>query len=514
MKKHVIDRILPGSIAEECGFEKGDKLLSINGNQIEDTFDYQYLISDEFLVLEVESKQGEVVELEIEKDAEEDLGLVFENSFMDNYRSCKNKCIFCFIDQMPPGMRETLYFKDDDTRLSFLQGNYVTLTNLSDADVEKIIRYRMEPINISFQTMNPELRCKMLNNRFAGEALKKAKQLYDAGIEMNGQIVLCKGVNDGKELEFSIKEMYRYAPVLRSVSVVPVGLSKYRDGLYPLEPFDQKDAEEVIDRIERWQIKANKEKGIHFVHASDEWYLLAGRELPEEERYDGYLQLENGVGMVRNFVEEFNAELDIVVNHLSQTKYSSNSPENDRPIESKTDDRTKTYNPYELSSDELGLDNRSDKCDGDFKENNSEDDPDLNEIGNETEHETKHVTDSTGIVSVATGRLFGPTLTDCVKKLEEETNGLKVHVYPIRNDFFGERITVAGLITGQDLIAQLKGKDLGDALIIPETMLRFGEEVFLDDITVSQVESALQCHVDIVKSSGSEFVRNVMKYMA
>ena len=362
--------------------------------------------------------------------------------------------------------------------------------------------------------MNPELRCKMLNNRFAGEALKKAKQLYDAGIEMNGQIVLCKGVNDGEELEFSIKEMYRYAPVLRSVSVVPVGLSKYRDGLYPLEPFEQNDAEEVIDRIERWQGLAYKEKGIHFVHASDEWYLLAGRDLPEEERYDGYLQLENGVGMVRNFVEEFNTELDIVVNRLSQTICGRNGLENNRPKGSKEGSRAYTYNPYELSSDELGLDNITDKydmnSDMNFKENNSVDNTNRNGIKNEI----NKVTCLTGKVSVATGRLFGPTLTDCVKKLEEKIGGLKMHVYPIRNDFFGERITVAGLITGQDLIAQLKGKDLGEVLIIPETMLRFGEEVFLDDITVSQVESALQCHVDIVKSSGSEFVRNVMKYKA
>ena len=465
MKKHVIDRILPGSIAEECGFEKGDKLISVNGTPIEDTFDYQYLISDEFLVLEVESVQGEVVEIEIEKDAEEDLGLVFENSFMDNYRSCKNKCIFCFIDQMPPGMRETLYFKDDDTRLSFLQGNYVTLTNLSDRDVEKIIRYRMEPINISFQTMNPELRCKMLNNRFAGEALKKAKQLYDAGIEMNGQIVLCKGVNDGEELEFSVGEMYKYAPVLRSVSVVPVGLSKYRDGLYPLEPFDAEDACEVVDRIERWQKKAFAEKGIHFVHASDEWYLLAGRELPEEDRYDGYLQLENGVGMVRNFTEEFYGSLDIVVNRLGQTIYGEFKDDIDRPNKSKS----------------AGGNN------------------------------------SSPVISAATGMLFGPILSELAKELEEAVNrfgiGLKVNIYPIRNDFFGERITVAGLITGQDLISQLKGKDLGEILLIPDTMLRFGEEVFLDDITVTEVESALHCRLDIVKSSGSDFIESIMKYI-
>ena len=452
MKKHVIDRILPGSIAEECGFEKGDKLLSINGNEIEDTFDYQYLISDEFLVLEVESRQGEVVELEIEKDAEEDLGLVFENSFMDDYRSCKNKCIFCFIDQMPPGMRETLYFKDDDTRLSFLQGNYVTLTNLSDKDMEKIIRYRMEPINISFQTMNPELRCKMLNNRFAGDALKKAKQLYDAGIEMNGQIVLCRSVNDGDELEYSISELYRYSPVLRSVSVVPVGLSKYREGLYPLEPFEQKDACDVIDRIERWQKKAFKEKGIHFVHASDEWYLLAGRELPEEDRYDGYLQLENGVGMVRNFLEEFHSGLYNVVNRNSQSTSCVSGAVSRKLNKSTT-------------------------------------------------------------ISIATGRLFGPILESSCREFEKAFPKIKINVYIIRNDFFGERITVAGLITGQDLIAQLKGKEIGKVLLIPDTMLRFEEEVFLDDITVSQVESALHCMVDIVKSSGDELIKKVLKYI-
>ena len=468
MKKHVIASVLPGSIAEECGFEKGDKLLSVNGNPIEDTFDYQYLIADEFLVLEVESKQGEVVELEIEKDAEEDLGLVFENSFMDNYRSCKNKCIFCFIDQMPPGMRETLYFKDDDTRLSFLQGNYVTLTNLSDADIEKIIKYRMEPINISFQTMNPTLRCRMLNNRFAGEALSKAKQLYDAGIEMNGQIVLCKGVNDGEELEYSIRELYKYVPVLQSVSVVPVGLSKYREGLYPLEPFDGEDACKVIDCIEQWQEKSFAEKGLHFIQASDEWYLLAGRELPEEERYDGYLQLENGVGMCRNFLEEFHAELNDVVKQDGQSICCFDGLQSE-----KDSDRLKES----IIEPARNLKTR---------ENN--------------------------IISVATGRLFGPILENCCRELESVLENVKVNVYPIRNDFFGERITVAGLITGRDLIAQLKEKELGKVLLIPDTMLRFQEDVFLDDIKVSQVESALHCKVDIVKSSGGELVQKLMKY--
>ena len=224
---------------------------------------------------------------------------------MDEYRSCCNKCIFCFIDQMPEGMRDTLYFKDDDSRLSFLQGNYVTLTNMSDHDIERIIRYRLEPINISFQTTNPELRCRMLHNRFAGDALKKVDMLYQGGIEMNGQIVLCKGVNDGEELERSIRDLTSYLPLLKSVSVVPVGLTKFRSGLYPLEPFTKEDAKEVLGVIHRWQEKIYQEYGLHFIHAGDEWYLLAGEEVPEEERYDGYLQLENGVGMLRLLFQEF-----------------------------------------------------------------------------------------------------------------------------------------------------------------------------------------------------------------
>ena len=238
------------------------------------------------------------------------MGLEFENSLMDEYRSCRNKCVFCFIDQMPPGMRETLYFKDDDSRLSFLQGNYVTLTNMSDHDIDRIIHYHLAPINISFQTTNPQLRCKMLHNRFAGDIFPKVQRLFEAGIEMNGQIVLCRGLNDGEELERSISDLAKYLPHLKSVSVVPVGLSKYRDGLYPLEPFTKEDAEQVIDTIEAWQTKLFPQYGLHFVHASDEWYLLAERELPEADRYDGYLQLENGVGMLRLLEEEVQEALE------------------------------------------------------------------------------------------------------------------------------------------------------------------------------------------------------------
>ena len=298
---HLIGNVEPGSIAEELNIEKGDILLKINDQELEDVFDFQYLVQDEHLDVLIRKADGEEWLLDIDKDYDEDLGIEFENGLMDDYRSCSNKCIFCFIDQMPKGMRKTLYFKDDDSRLSFLQGNYVTLTNMSDKDIDRILKYHLSPINISFQTTNPELRCKMLGNRFAGEALKKVDRLCapGTGIEINGQIVLCKGVNDGDELTRSISDLTKYIPNLQSVSVVPVGLSKFRDGLYPLEPFNSEDAAKVIDEIESWQRKVYDEHGIHFIHASDEWYFLAGRDFPEEERYDGYIQLENGVGMMR-----------------------------------------------------------------------------------------------------------------------------------------------------------------------------------------------------------------------
>ena len=305
LKQHVIDKVEPGSIAEELEIEAGDILLSINGKEIEDVFDYHYLIHDEYLDVSILKSSGEEWELEIEKDYDEDLGIVFENGLMDNYKTCHNKCIFCFIDQMPEGMRDTLYFKDDDTRLSFLQGNYVTLTNMKDKDFERIIEYKLAPINISVQTTNPKLRCEMLHNRFAGEALKKLDRLYEAKLPMNGQIVLCKGVNDGAELERSIRDLTKYLPYMQSVSIVPVGLSKHRKGLHPLEPFTKEDAKEVLAMIHKWQEVCMESHGTHFVHASDEWYLLAEEELPDEDNYDGYIQLENGVGMIRLLLNEF-----------------------------------------------------------------------------------------------------------------------------------------------------------------------------------------------------------------
>ena len=306
--KHIIGRVLTGSIAEELELESGDVLVSINGKIIEDVFDYHYLINEEYLELLVEKNNGEEWELEIEKEFEEDLGIEFENGLMDEYRSCRNKCIFCFIDQMPKNMRETLYFKDDDSRLSFLQGNYVTLTNMSDHDIERIITYKLAPINVSFHTMNPALRCQMLNNRFAGDALKKVDKLYEAGIEMNGQIVLCKDINDKEELEFTIGELTKYIPHLKSVSVVPVGMTQYRDDLYALKPFTKEDAKKVLDCIHRWQKELFAKYGTHFIHAGDEWYILAGEKMPAEETYDGYLQLENGVGMTRPLLNEVEEE--------------------------------------------------------------------------------------------------------------------------------------------------------------------------------------------------------------
>lgn len=438
-KQHIVKSIEAGSIAEEMEIEAGDRILAIDNTQIEDIFDYQFLIQDTYIEVLVEKPDGEQWLLEIDKDFDEDLGIVFENGLMDEYRHCHNKCIFCFIDQMPQGMRDTLYFKDDDSRLSFLQGNYVTLTNMSEHDIDRICRYHLSPINISFQTMNPQLRCKMLNNRFAGDALKKVDILNEAGIRMNGQIVLCKGVNDGKELEYSIRELMKYIPNLESVSVVPVGLSKYREGLYPLEPFTGEDAAEVLSVIHRFQQECMEKHNIHFIHASDEWYILAEEELPEEDRYDGYLQLENGVGMLRLLLTEVQEEME-------------------------ERSRREGYPNYGVK----------------------------------------------GEISMATGLLAYPYIERLVDKITVAYPNLTVHLYPITNYFFGELITVSGLLTGQDIRDQLRGKKLGSRLLLPENVLRSGEQVFLDDLSVEDLERALQVPVNIVKSSGCDFVSAIV----
>ncbi len=442
-KGHVIKTVHNGSIARELEIEPGDRLLMINNEEIDDIFDYQYYVENEYIEILIEKPDGEQWLLEVDKDEDEDLGIEFENGLMDDYRFCHNKCIFCFIDQMPEGMRETLYFKDDDSRLSFLQGNYVTLTNMSEHDIDRIIKYHLSPINISFQTMNPKLRCMMLNNRFAGEALKKVDRLYEAGITMNGQIVLCKGVNDGKELSFSIRKLMEYIPVLESVSVVPVGLSKYREGLYPLAPFGEEDAREVLTMIHDFQRECYEKYRTHFIHASDEWYILAGWELPEEENYDGYLQLENGVGMIRLLLNEFQDALMEVKDRI----------------------RGKDSEISGRKSEEL---------------------------------------------SIATGKIAYPYIHQMAEEIMKLIPGLRIHVYEIVNHFFGETITVTGLLTGQDIIAQLKGQKLGERLLLPQNTLRSGEEVFLDDVTVTDMEKALQVKIDIVKSSGYDFVNAIL----
>ncbi len=434
-KEHRIDRVEAGSIAWELQIAPGDFLLSINGMPMEDVFDYHYLIHDETITMLIRKPDGEEWEFEIEKEYGEDPGIVFENGLMDAYKSCRNRCIFCFIDQMPEGMRDTLYFKDDDARLSFLQGNYITLTNMKDEDIARIIRYHLAPVNVSVHTTNPTLRCKMLNNRFAGEALKHMRRLKDAGLAMNGQIVLCKGVNDKAELEQSIRDLTEYIPCMQSLSVVPVGLTKYREGLYHLEPFDREDAKEVIATIHRWQHFCMERYGTHFVHAGDEWYLLAGMDIPPKDSYDGYLQLENGVGMLRLLEEEFMEALQKQTSDASIKR----------------------------------------------------------------------------MVTLATGQAAAPWLEMLCSRFQKKFPGVSIRIVPVRNDFFGERITVSGLLTGQDLLSQLKGRTLGERLLLPCNLLRNGEEVFLDDMTLTELKNALQVRIDIVKSSGQDLVDALLK---
>ena len=306
MSKHIIKSIEENSIAEELELMPGDELITINGQEIEDVLDYRYIENDEEIELIIyRPSTNEEWELFVEKEPYDTLGIEFESGLMDEYKSCHNKCVFCFIDQLPPGMRGTMYFKDDDARLSFLQGNYITMTNMKEHDFQRIIDYKLSPINISIHTMNMELRKEMLHNRFAGNLRQYMDRLYEAGITMNGQIVLCKGINDQEELDYSIREMFAYAPYLQSVSIVPVGLTKYRDHLDKLDPFTAEDAQSVIDLVKKYQKEFYQASGNHFIHAGDEFYFLANEEVPNEQTYDGYLQYENGVGMTRLIKNEF-----------------------------------------------------------------------------------------------------------------------------------------------------------------------------------------------------------------
>ncbi len=433
MKKHLIKDVVENSIADQLEIKSGDYLVSIDGNEIKDVFDYHLFSESSELTVEIEDADGEIWEIDIEKDEDQDLGFIFDNTLLDEYKSCTNKCIFCFIDQMPPGMRETLYFKDDDSRLSFIQGNYVTLTNMTDEDIDRIIRYNLSPINISVHTMDKDLRCKMLNNRFAGDKLDYIKRLNENNITMNAQIVLCKGYNDKEKLDVTLEKMMPFIPNLKSCSVVPAGLTKYREGLAKLEPFTKEEAKEVIAQVDKWQ-KVFKEKfGINYVYAADEFYMMSDTPIPDEDYYDGYPQIENGVGMTRSYLNEFYEYLDSL----------------------QGDDRTRD-------------------------------------------------------VSVVTGELFYNCSLEMSDAINKKYPNVNIRVYKIINDFFGHTITVTGLLVGRDIIDQLKGKELGDDLLLPANTLKFGEDIFLDDVSLDELKEVLQTTPIIVKSNGKDFIDKVL----
>jgi putative radical SAM enzyme (TIGR03279 family) len=438
--KNVITNVIPDSIAEEVGIEVNDILLSINGEKIVDIIDYRFLAADEEIVLEIEKPNGEVWDYEIEKEYGEELGLEFGGGIMDKAKRCSNNCMFCFIDQLPKGMRETLYFKDDDSRLSFLQGNFVTLTNMKDEDIERIIRYRISPINISVHTTNPELRVKMLGNRFAGQIYERMKKLADAGIEMHCQIVLIPDVNNGEELKKTINDLYKLYPSVANVAVVPIGVTKYRDGLAKVKTFNQEIAKSELEMVMKLQEKFIEEKSDPFVRMSDEFYIVSGIDVPEESFYNGYEQIEDGVGMIRCFRE--------------------------------------------------AIDNTI---------------ADLN----------KNIS---GRFAIPTGKLAYKEIFDAASKIMKVNSNIKVEIFEIINHFFGETITVTGLITGRDIIKQLKGKINSDYLIMSNNMFRKGYElgdsreyIMLDDIKIGDIEKELGVKVLVCDHTGEDLVSIINK---
>ena len=433
---NIISRIYPGSIAEELEIEVGDLLISVNGEKVKDIIQYRFLTDDEYIELEIQTKSGERVVYEIEKDYDEELGLEFTNPIIDKAKSCRNKCMFCFIDQLPKGMRETLYFKDDDSRLSFLQGNFVTLTNMSEQDIEDIIRYRISPINISVHTTNPELRQRMITNRFAGKLYSIMERLAEAGITMNCQIVLCPGVNDGKELERTITDLSNLYPNVNSVAIVPVGVTRYRDHLPHLEIFNEKTANEALDLVEGLQEKCLEKFGSRFAFMSDEFYIIANREIPDYDSYEGFLQFEDGVGMIRKLGTE-------IENYL----------------------------------DEL---------------------PDDYDVREKT-------------VSIATGKSAYEFINSMAELIMKKFPQVKINVYRIVNEFWGETITVSGLITAQDIIKQTEGKERGETLYITRSMLKAEELIFLDDVTLEQLEEILGNEVVPCENEGHDFVDKILK---
>lgn len=421
------------SSAYKKGIRDGDVLLSINGNEIVDVLDYRFYQVNSKLSVEFKKPDGKIKLCKIKKQEYEELGLEFDTYLMDKEHSCKNKCIFCFIDQLPEGMRDTLYFKDDDSRLSFLFGNYITLTNLTEHEISRIIKMHISPINISVHTTNPELRCKMMHNRFAGSSLDALRRFSEAGLSINCQIVACPGINDGDELRRTLNDLIEMN--VECVAIVPVGLTRYREKLFPLTPYNAQTAGETLDIIEEFGDRCKAERGRRTVYAADEFYIKAGRKIPEPDYYEGYPALENGVGLVTLLREEV----------------------------------------------EFALEDR-------------EDDSSLNHT-----------------VSVACGECVYSHLKATLNLINDKFPNINIYVYAIKNDFFGGQIDVTGLVTGGDLIEQLQDKPLGDKLIIPSCMLRFEGDVFLDDVSLNQVEKELGIKVSVTDGSGENAVSEITK---
>ncbi|MFQ6870708.1 MAG: DUF512 domain-containing protein [Romboutsia timonensis] len=433
---NVISKVYKDSIADELGIEVGDLLISINGEPIHDIIEYRFLLSDEYLEVEIQKQNREVYIYEIEKDYDDDLGIEFTNPIIDKAKSCRNKCVFCFIDQLPKGMRETLYFKDDDSRLSFLQGNFVTLTNMSEEDINNIIKYRISPINISVHTTNPELRKTMIKNKFAGNLYSIMERLAEAQIQMNCQIVLCPGYNDKEELERTVSDLTKLYPYVNSAAAVPVGITKHREHLPNLEIFNEKTAGETIDQVDKLQKKYLKELGTRFIFLSDEFYIMANRKLLDYDEYEGFIQFENGVGMISKLEREIK----------------------------------------------------------DYLENLSED------------HKSKIKK-----VSIATGHSAYEFMCEMAKCIMEKCPNVQIDVYKIINNFFGDTITVSGLVTATDIIDQLKDKNLGETLYIPRSMLKADEEIFLDNITLENLSDIMGLEVVPCLNEGKDFIDKILK---
>ena len=430
----IVSDVEKHSPADKKGIKPGFLLLKINSNEINDFLDYSFYIKESRLVVDFKTTDGTFKRVLIEKNENDDIGLCFETYLMDKQTRCRNGCVFCFIDQLPKGMRDSLYFKDDDSRLSFLFGNYITLTNLSDSDAERIIKMHISPVNVSVHTMNPELRIKMMKNKFAGDSLKYLKRFADAGIKLNTQLVLCPGINDGDELIYSLEKLSQLYPAVESIACVPVGLTKFRDGLYPLKNYDKETAEDVIRIVEDFAESFNKRYSTNLAYCSDEFYLLAEKEIPSDEYYESYPQIENGVGLWRSLETEFVSALE--------------------------------SGEYKLSTERK--------------------------------------------VAVATGVAAYPLIKKLSALAEEKYVDLSVDVFEIKNSFFGEKITVSGLVTGQDLIKQLKGKITSEILLIPSSMLRSEGDVFLDDVSLSQLSDELNVQVVTVSNYGCELLEKIL----